>query len=63
MENNLPRSMRKPRSAGGTHYYIDPKGILIYPNGPAPVRLTRRQIEQIMEILYDYPPNPEVKQS
>lgn len=56
---SLPKAMRLPRKAKYGHYYIDPTGINIYPEsyGTSVVRLTRRQIEQIMQILYDYVPN------
>lgn len=52
-----PKVMRYPRKAGRAHYYIDPKGIAIYPNGLMVVVLTRRQIEQIANVYLDYVPS------
>ena len=61
----LPRAMRKPRSAGKAHFYVEPTGIDIYPNGLDRVRINRRQIEQILEVMYDYlgPARPARKKS
>lgn len=53
---SLPLNMRKPRSAGKAHFYVDPIGIDIYPNGLGRVRINRRQIEQILKVMYDYAP-------
>jgi hypothetical protein len=58
---DLPLNMRKPRSAGKAHFYVDPTGIDIYPNNLGRVRINRRQIEQILKVMYDYVPNPEAK--
>lgn len=55
-----PRAMMLPHKAGEAHYYIDPTGIAIYPNGQDRVRLTKRQLEQIVQVLYDYVPNTQV---
>jgi hypothetical protein len=49
--SDLPRSMRVPRRAGKAHYYINPTGVDIYPNGLGRVRLTRRQLWQILTIM------------
>ena len=50
--------MRVPRTLKHGHYYIDPTGIEIYAHGPASrLRLTRRQLEQILKVMYDYVPN------
>lgn len=54
---DLPRAMRKPRRAGIAHFYVAPTGIDIYPNGLGRVRINRRQIEQVLEVLYDYLPS------
>lgn len=48
---NLPLNMRKPRSAGKAHYYVDPTGIDIYPNGLGRVRINRRQLEQALAVM------------
>jgi hypothetical protein len=49
---SLPRSMRVARNANGAHYYINPATIEIYPKHDAPrVRLTRRQLEQALEVM------------
>jgi hypothetical protein len=53
---DLPLNMRKARSAGKAHFYVDPTGIDIYPNGLGRVRINRRQLAQIMEVIYDYVP-------
>ena len=59
---SLPRVMRVPRTLKHGHYYIDPTGIEIYAHGPASrLRLTRRQLEQILKVMYDYVPNRSAK--
>jgi hypothetical protein len=48
---SLRRAMRVARSAGGAHYYINPATIEIYPRGLNRIRLTRRQLEQALEVM------------
>jgi hypothetical protein len=50
----LPRNMRKPRSAGKAHFYVDPTGIDIYPNGLGRVYLNRRQLRQALKVMDDF---------
>lgn len=51
---SLPITMRAPRKAGKAHYYVNPIGIDIYPNGLGRVHLTRRQLLQALKIMQDF---------
>jgi hypothetical protein len=51
---SLPLNMRKPRSAGKAHFYVDRTGVDIYPNGLGRVRLTRRQMMQALKVIRDF---------
>jgi hypothetical protein len=52
--SNLPSKMRTPRHAGKAHYYIDPSGVSIYPNGLGRLRFTRRQMQQAIKIICEH---------
>lgn len=58
---DLPLNMRKPRSAGKAHFYVDPTHIDIYPNGLGRVRINRRQIKQILKVMTDFEKNRSAK--
>lgn len=58
----VPHNMRASRSAGKSHYYVNPRTIDIYPSGQQRVRLTLKQLQQAVAMMEDYAKNRSAKQ-